>query len=147
VHQSLIYGTTNCVKQSYDYGTTIFLPLNSLSILAPQSSFHLPLRQLLCHNLHSTYQSFNYDATIFISTITSSVMVPQSSLHLLVFQLRYHNLHSTFHSVSYGAIIFCPCNSLHFLCKERCVVGITVAIRKREDGNLNSTMTRESFSL
>jgi hypothetical protein len=119
-----------------------------------QSSFHFPFCQLWCHNLHSTFHSVNYGTTIFIRLSTSSVMVPQSLSHLPVFQLRYHNLHSTSHSVSFVAIIFCPCTSLSFvmqhssfLVKERRVVGIIVIVRKREDGNVNFTMTREYFYL
>jgi len=142
VHQSLIYGATNCIYQSYDYGNTIFIPLTTSSIMVPQSSFHLPLRHLWCHNLHSTYHFVSYGATIFIPLTTSSFMVPQSSfllplrhlwchnlhstyhfvscgatifIHLPVFQLRYHNLHSTYLIFSYGTLIFCPCTSLSFV--------------------------------
>ena len=61
--------------QSFNYCTTIFIALTSLSIIVPQSSFHLPLCQLWCHNLHSTYHSFSYGTTIFIPCAKKDVFL------------------------------------------------------------------------
>jgi len=83
--------------------------------MVPWYSSYLPLRQLWCHNLNSTYHFVSYGAMVFVLLTTSSVMVPQSSFHLPVFQLRCHNLHFTHHIFSHGTIIFCPCTSLSFV--------------------------------